>query len=713
MVYNEEQLTGFFEAVESLKKYRRADLTDDKGRSLLKELYTDLLPNDYILKKSLRENTTFLIGRKGTGKSTIFLRLEQELRGMNGYLPCYLDVKTLYESSQNGLLGSKNLENIFDSEALNKYLIERAFIQTILTRIIDEVSNKFNSTSNKILQALGISKVDEVKERLSELRSNIKDNHYIEKIELPLLQTIMSKETTSHEENKYEKFSSESIKVNAEMSLEGASGRFEIGGKDKGSKITLDTEKYDDIFSNIFLKVFQVQEIITIMKDTLAALNIRHLYVLLDDFSEIDDSSIKTFVDVVLAPLNNWSDEFIKFKVAAYPNRIYYGKIDPGKVDTIELDFYNLYSGFDRNKMEINAIGFTEKILEKRFLKFTNGSPEVFFDTSTNSIEDYYEILFNASMNVPRILGYILSYCYQSRVIYNYKIGKRDIELAAQRYYEDKIDSFFKTTTHSLISMNEKITALQLKNLLNLLIINSKEIKKRISTKNLKGSLYISTEPFSSHFHFDPRYEDFIKTLELNYFISKYSDIVDKDGNQASIYSLNYGLCVKNNIIWGKPKGSKYSKYFTQRPFNYNKLIKEFLSTSERIICTNPDCQKQFDVEEMKFLEFSNFKCNVCSSKVIIETLDDDIREVIAKIDKTKMLPVPEVKILKELQNSENDLYARDLAQEIDYSGQLIGWRGKKLEEKYKLVKRTKETGKPYKYGLTKEGSDFFIDWDN
>src|SRR5690606_36086433 len=152
-----------------------------------------------------------------------------------------------------------------------------------------------------------------------------------------------------------------------------------------------------------------------------------------------------------LAPLNNWSEEFIKFKVAAYPNRIYYGKIDPGKIDTINLDFYNLYSEFGRDKMETNAITFTNRILTKRINKFTGHDPEFFFDTTTNSIEEYFEILFNASMNVPRILGYILSYCYQSRILYNNRINKSDIESATQKYYEDKIYSFFETTTHSLI----------------------------------------------------------------------------------------------------------------------------------------------------------------------------------------------------------------------------------------------------------------------
>jgi hypothetical protein len=44
-----------------------------------------------------------------------------------------------------------------------------------------------------------------------------------------------------------------------------------------------------------------------------------------------------------LSPLNNASDETVKLKVAGYPDRIYFGKIDPSKVDTVGLDFYQLY----------------------------------------------------------------------------------------------------------------------------------------------------------------------------------------------------------------------------------------------------------------------------------------------------------------------------------------------------------------------------------
>ena len=51
-MFRPEDKDRFFNAIESLKKYRRADLLDEKGRNLLEKLYTDLLPNDHILNKS-------------------------------------------------------------------------------------------------------------------------------------------------------------------------------------------------------------------------------------------------------------------------------------------------------------------------------------------------------------------------------------------------------------------------------------------------------------------------------------------------------------------------------------------------------------------------------------------------------------------------------------------------------------------------------------
>jgi hypothetical protein len=709
-MFSDNEKNGFFDAVESLKKYRRADLIDEDGRNLLEQLYTDLLPNDHILKKSLKDNTTFLIGRKGTGKSTIFLRLEQELRKKRNYLSCYLDVKTIFESSQTEYTEISYLKNYFPPEILNKYLIERTFIQNTLSEIQKEIALKTDTLINKIASIVKKTKPEIVQENLDEIKSNITNNEILQKIEIPVLQQYNISNKSENEKLKEREQGISNPKISAGIS-DGNSGLtfnsgFSLNSKDYNKSV----QAYSNSFSRVFLQIFQIKETILKIKEILTSLDIRHLVIMLDDFSEIEEDSIKTFVDVILAPLNNWSDEFIKFKIAAYPHRVYYGKIDPGKVDMINLDFFNLYSEFNRDRMEENACDFTKRIISKRVEHFTNSSTEIFFDTNKSTIEEYYELLFQVSMNVPRILGYILSYCYQSSIIYNKQITKSDIEAASERYFEEKMKPFFDTTTLSLLSIGEKISILQLNELLDEFGKALLEIKKRIQTNELKGSIYQTNYPFSSHFHFDPRLEEFLKTLELNFFISKYNEMSDKDGKPVSVYSIYYGYARKLNLLWGKPEGALYRKYFIERPFHFTKLIQEFLSRSKFIHCINPSCNKNFSAAELDYLKFTNFKCNNCGAEVIIESISDELQSKLEKIDRNKLLPVEEIRILKELEREDSYVYAREIAEELDLSKYLIAFRCRKLAINYNYVDRNKEhEGDPYKYKLTESGKEYFI----
>lgn len=709
MAFIKEQKDGFFEAVESMKKYRRADLIDDRGRSLLEKLYTDLLPNELVLKKALLNNTTFFIGRKGTGKSTIFLRLEQELRKKENHISCYLDVKTIFEKSQSQYLSIEKIKDIIPEELLQKYLIERTFIQNTLIAIQEELNKKYDSLGDKLAKIFVTTGPEAVKERIEELQQKISDNKTLENIEIPLLNSIMSKVKKSNEVFKEREDKLGGIEISGGIKVDGVEGGIKTDTGITWKNGNKDTSEIESEFSTVFLQVFQIKEIISEIKGILSILKIDHLFILLDDFSEIDDHAIIRFVDVLLAPLNNWSDEFIKFKIAAYPGRIYYGKIDPGKIDTIYLDFYNLYSEFDRDKMEVSATDFTKRLVDSRIKYYTKSSTQDFFETDSLGMEEYYSLFFKVSMNVPRILGYILSFCYQSKIVYDKKINRTDIESASQRYYEEIILTFFNATTYSLLSIDEKISILQLRELLDKINDRLTTIRKRIQTKELAGSSYIPTIPYATHFHFNSELEKYLKTLELNFFVNKYNDMSDKDGISSSVYCINYGLARKLNIPWGKPEGNQYRKYFIERPFNFNTLIVDFLNESKRIQCINPECRKEFSADQIKFLEFNHFKCNVCSSEVEIKSISDSITQKIESIDKSKLLPTPELRIIQELLKSEESLYAREIAQEIDYSVQLIGWRGKKLDEDHNYVTRIREKeGSAYKYKLTASGKTYF-----
>ena len=61
-------------AFKSMIKSGRPDVTDEQNNSLIPNVYVDLYENNYVLRQVIDDNHTLLKGRKGTGKSTIFLQ---------------------------------------------------------------------------------------------------------------------------------------------------------------------------------------------------------------------------------------------------------------------------------------------------------------------------------------------------------------------------------------------------------------------------------------------------------------------------------------------------------------------------------------------------------------------------------------------------------------------------------------------------------------
>lgn len=182
----------------------------------------------------------------------------------------------------------------------------------------------------------------------------------------------------------------------------------------------------------------------------------KRLIIFYDDFSELNYLNQKLFVDVILAPLNNSSNERIKLKIAGYPGRIYYGKIDPSKVDTIFLDFYSLYKSPEFQVTEAAAMDYTRRLLERRFEAFGT-TLTAYLDLSI-PLESYIQLFFQTTFNVPRLMGYILHYCYLDKVSKRQKISLSSIKLAAQKYYESIILQYFERANRFAIEpFNQKL----------------------------------------------------------------------------------------------------------------------------------------------------------------------------------------------------------------------------------------------------------------
>jgi predicted AAA+ superfamily ATPase len=83
------------DAFKSLIKSGRPDIKDENDKNLIPLLYVDLFENDYILNQVLDDNHVILRGRKGTGKSTIFLQADNQLKKKKGNLPIYINLQSV------------------------------------------------------------------------------------------------------------------------------------------------------------------------------------------------------------------------------------------------------------------------------------------------------------------------------------------------------------------------------------------------------------------------------------------------------------------------------------------------------------------------------------------------------------------------------------------------------------------------------------------
>lgn len=91
----------------SLRQYRRAELKDFEdalGASAIDTLYVDPLPLNAVLNQVLAPTTTFLLGRKGTGKSTVFAKAQADIRLDTKNISVYPRRKKLDEKSFQEIL---------------------------------------------------------------------------------------------------------------------------------------------------------------------------------------------------------------------------------------------------------------------------------------------------------------------------------------------------------------------------------------------------------------------------------------------------------------------------------------------------------------------------------------------------------------------------------------------------------------------------------
>ena len=448
-----------------------------------------------------------------------------------------------------------------------------------------------------------------------------------------------------------------------------------------------DTSKKDieDQYSEVLLKCFNPLLILKNIKSLLEKIGIKYVFICLDDFSEIDFPAMKVFVDVIIAPLNNWSEEYFKFKIAAYPGRLYLGDIDPQKIDQLRLDYYDLYQARTVSSVQQDAINSIRRLLELRVTYFCNQKIDYFFDTTKHPMDVYYKLIFDISSCVPRNIGWILWYAFQQSISKDKQINLSDLELASEKHFSDTIFPYFSMNMYMREPFGMKLEKYHLNELLINLVQSAKRNKKEIAISDSKIFQSDKAKPPTSHFYINKNLEELLLPLELQFFITKYNEQKDQDSNELmSFYSLNYGLCMKEDLNYGRGADRKY---VIQRRFNYSDLIKSYIESAKQLVCDNQACKARFSLELMPNLKLFVMLCPTCrqghceTQNVVVELHIADDSILLSEFD---------IQLLNSL-HIESPQYPSELAEELDCKYQKISKRAKKLKQN-KLLQMEKRT---------------------
>lgn len=671
--------TDFLKFATSLKLVRKAEIEHD-GKNVIDEIYTDLLPNDGVLQQVNLPRTSILKGRKGTGKSTILQKSIADMIQNKDVITVYIDVKTLYDGATPTL--NTAIETPISTE-LKKYLIYKNF----LFEVVKEANNNFRETVMKgsvlsrLRQTLG-GKMNYVEMAFDQMLSNL--DSVIKKVDAQLFTLVSNSETVSTQG---------SIEVGAELSTT------------PNAKLTLkDTEESSckTEFSNAVLKYFDIKKcLIDSFLKIRDILQVKYIYIYLDDYSEMDKEAQELFMDWFVAPLNNISDDFVKFKIATYPSRFYFGKLDNQKVDEIHLDFYNSLSSYKNiAKMEELSINYIRRLIMNRFNIFLpDNKINDFFDVKEDEL---FELLFDISLNTPRVIGYVLAYCYTTHITLDKKITKAALSAAAQKYYEDVTQQYFESNKYVIQAFDEMVSRENLRFLMSKFIDKEKENNRIV---NIEEKRDLPT----SHFLVSNDLSKLLDSLELNGYITTYNKINDKDNSPSTLYAINYGLCQQENLKFGRPKDTELRKYYQERKFVFNDILKDHFNKSQELECMEGH---RFSFEQYSMIEAFGMICPICSrenhrmipcelkvtNNNVIELIQDYVKNSLNLSDEL------EFEILNYLSLNKDEYHrASVIAEELDCTYQLIAKRAMKLVERELVVVSKRDTRNYYQiteYGL-------------
>ncbi|MDU4848498.1 hypothetical protein [Clostridium sp.] len=683
---------GFREVARTLSLYHR--ITEEKLNSnkkskkgTIEKLYVDLLPNNEILESILEHETTFLVGRKGTGKSTIFARSQYEIHKKKEDLSVYINAKTIFKNSQLNLLDIGTNELACSYEERLKITLIKDIINALIDGMLSELKNENNNWFEKVKNTFRDAEL----ERLVEELQDMLDSEVFENINKMY---ITSSDTT--------------ISCKDVSEIKGSLSPKEVSIFASASEENLHQNKNQN--TNILARVFKVGDIINKFLEILKICHRESIYIFIDDYSELDRREREVFMDTIILPMYDIGVDKIYFKIACYPNKMEPIKLEKSKYLITQIDLFEIYGG-DHNITNIQqkAIEYTKKLLTNSVNVLCKDSIETYFDLKSNSIDEYYKYLYYVSQNVPRVLGLILRNCYSLSIASNKGITISIINQASKKYYQQHIKmNFIKQPDVRYETNEDKVDMFVQESIVKALINVSQKNKYDLPTEKETNSYFNNIkEAYTSHFTLSEDMAEYVEDLEFNGFIHKINKIAAKGRTRENyknktnyLYSLDYGMCIDEKILYGRPKDAD-TKYYQQRCFIYDDIIMSVLNNNKKVVCK--ECGHVFPIEELPIIQRFRMKCSECPTGICEIKFDENLMRKAINENNNAIWNEQEFEVVNAIdmlsEEFQDNVTVNLISKEIDYYYQIITSLCRSLARDG-YIERNKDVN-PYTYKLT------------
>lgn len=661
---------------------------DSNLQSCIEDAFNSMLRTDYIplrdtsklmrlsryyvdyfgyLRQIVGESDQLIVGRRGTGKTTLLYRALIEC--INSWrnditsiakdrtLAIYLDLSKCHTLSDTASNSFSDFEHVFVCE----------LVDTIREELVRSwpVIGQEPGLFEKIISP-------------GEVRKRKGSNHALTKLVSIISKGIprMEDEVGSRKlRQKEAQTTRDDWSASVKVSPSGPSGEGRAGGSQSDS-FESETELVSKVTSRL-----SIADVLRGLNEFREACSISHIVVLVDEFSALSPDLQRRFSTLLRKILGNHAGVYIK--VCAITDNYSLGSSIILQRDlfelSLDLDAFVERSGTLNAAMEALS-DLTRELVTERIREYTELDPN-------NLIEfpnDAWIELSRSAMGVPRTIGITLKQAFYRCIQSNRpKIRKSDIEYGIKYAAKAYQDQFLGACGVAIPSYCESIW--------NALLDRGIEERSKV-------------EAPCSHFMILPRNEERLRYLNMFFLVHLVTKgrTTKKEKLSRSLYTFDYGVCIENNLGYGTEKNT-----IRQQRFAYDSVLRDFDSYFERGVEKKFQCKKCSAVYKENDLYVAGKLLTFCPNDRA------DLEEVPQNDSVSQNYTEEEMKIIGAIRSSheEDRLLARQVADDVGCYIQKVAKFGERLERE-KIIRRRieQDIGKDIYFGKERAQQDDMAD---